>query len=146
MRLAPLILLLTASGMGAGCATAYYGVLQAFGKEKRDLLVSRVVGAKESQEDAQEQIQTTFEAFKGMTNFDGGDLEDAYNRFNSEYEDSVDAADGVSSRIRGIEKVAKDMFSEWESELGEFSNDEPCLLYTSPSPRDQRGTRMPSSA
>ena len=22
----------------------------------------------------------------------------------------------------------------------------PCLLYTSPSPRDQRGTRMPSSA
>ena len=24
--------------------------------------------------------------------------------------------------------------------------DEPCLLYTSPSPRDQRGSRMPSSA
>ena len=23
---------------------------------------------------------------------------------------------------------------------------EPCLLYTSPSPRDQRGSRMPSSA
>ena len=25
-------------------------------------------------------------------------------------------------------------------------NDDPCLLYTSPSPRDQRGSRMPSSA
>ena len=24
--------------------------------------------------------------------------------------------------------------------------DRPCLLYTSPSPRDQRGSRMPSSA
>ena len=31
----------------------------------------------------------------------------------------------------------------------DFSNtasDRPCLLYTSPSPRDQRGSRMPSSA
>ena len=26
------------------------------------------------------------------------------------------------------------------------SVDYPCLLYTSPSPRDQRGSRMPSSA
>ena len=26
------------------------------------------------------------------------------------------------------------------------SEDRPCLLYTSPSPRDQRGSRMPSSA
>ena len=25
-------------------------------------------------------------------------------------------------------------------------NNKPCLLYTSPSPRDQRGSRMPSSA
>ena len=27
-----------------------------------------------------------------------------------------------------------------------FYQDESCLLYTSPSPRDQRGSRMPSSA
>ena len=29
---------------------------------------------------------------------------------------------------------------------GKYRFDEPCLLYTSPSPRDQRGSRMPSSA
>ena len=29
---------------------------------------------------------------------------------------------------------------------GEYLNTETCLLYTSPSPRDQRGSRMPSSA
>ena len=28
----------------------------------------------------------------------------------------------------------------------EFATSSPCLLYTSPSPRDQRGSRMPSSA
>ena len=32
-------------------------------------------------------------------------------------------------------------------ELSEIDQkDRPCLLYTSPSPRDQRGSRMPSSA
>ena len=28
----------------------------------------------------------------------------------------------------------------------QYQNHNPCLLYTSPSPRDQRGSRMPSSA
>ena len=32
-------------------------------------------------------------------------------------------------------------------DLSDHINDlNPCLLYTSPSPRDQRGSRMPSSA
>ena len=41
-------------------------------------------------------------------------------------------------------------FFEKPQKLGLFSSKEPhaliCLLYTSPSPRDQRGSRMPSSA
>ena len=32
----------------------------------------------------------------------------------------------------------------FDLEPGQYS--QPCLLYTSPSPRDQRGSRMPSSA
>ena len=36
------------------------------------------------------------------------------------------------------QRVVKDnYYQKWEF---------PCLLYTSPSPRDQRGSRMPSSA
>ena len=37
--------------------------------------------------------------------------------------------------VEGLEETA----ATWPSAL-------PCLLYTSPSPRDQRGSRMPSSA
>ena len=51
-------------------------------------------------------------------------------------------------------------FNLWGHKLGEFKNDmkksfavqtdwmtsNPCLLYTSPSPRDKRQSRMPSSA
>ena len=46
--------------------------------------------------------------------------------------------DGVDASI--IEKeieIAKDQLR---------AEGKPCLLYTSPSPRDQRGSRMPSSA
>ena len=31
-------------------------------------------------------------------------------------------------------------------QIGEDQSSDTCLLYTSPSPRDQRGSRMPSSA
>ena len=42
---------------------------------------------------------------------------------------------------RFYEKVRED------AEIGHFFNSTiTCLLYTSPSPRDQRGSRMPSSA
>ena len=34
----------------------------------------------------------------------------------------------------------------FNSGAGKFTVSQPCLLYTSPSPRDQRGSRMPSSA
>ena len=39
---------------------------------------------------------------------------------------------------------AKGLFLESKEYLNDESNN--CLLYTSPSPRDQRGSRMPSSA
>ena len=42
----------------------------------------------------------------------------------------------------GIE-VSEIGFGAWTIALNWWGN---CLLYTSPSPRDQRGSRMPSSA
>jgi len=38
----------------------------------------------------------------------------------------------------------KELWRSWQAGYGADIND--CLLYTSPSPRDQRGSRMPSSA
>ena len=43
-------------------------------------------------------------------------------------------------------EVAKDGRIFFIELNGEFRVFLPCLLYTSPSPRDQRGSRMPSSA
>ena len=42
----------------------------------------------------------------------------------------------------------QEMYSEWsiDGNAMKFTPGKDCLLYTSPSPRDQRGSRMPSSA
>ena len=37
-------------------------------------------------------------------------------------------------------------FSSGDDVVNELKNDKPCLLYTSPSPRDRQKSRMPSSA
>ena len=72
----------------AGCKTAYYGTMEKMGIHKRDILVNRVEDAREEQQEAQEQFQTTLEAFQALTGFEGGELQDVYDRLNDEYEES----------------------------------------------------------
>ena len=48
-------------------------------------------------------------------------------------------------RIDKIQLLAQ-YFGITKAQLVEAPGQAPCLLYTSPSPRDQRGSRMPSSA
>lgn len=105
-----------------GCSTAYYGAMEKFGVYKRDILVSRVEAARNSQEDAKEQFNSALEQFASVVSYDGGNLEAQYNKLNDEYEDSEAAAEEIRDRIKSIEKVSKDLFKEWEKELDEYSN------------------------
>ncbi|MFY0676328.1 MAG: DUF2959 domain-containing protein [Neptuniibacter sp.] len=105
-----------------GCQTAYYSAMEQVGVHKRDILVDRVEEARESQADAQEQFKDALEQFKSVVAFDGGELDKIYNQLQAEYDDSVDAADDVSSRIRKVEQVSEDLFEEWEDELDQYTN------------------------
>lgn len=105
-----------------GCQSAYYAAWEKVGVEKRDILVDRVENAKESQEEAQEQFSSALEAFGAVVAFDGGELEDVYDRLNGQYEDSVAAADDVSARIDKVEGVAEALFDEWQEELEKYQN------------------------
>lgn len=106
----------------AACSSAYYETMETFGVEKRDILVDRVEEARDSQDEASEQFTSALEQFRATVNFDGGDLEKTYDRLNKEYERSVDRADAVRDRIDAVEKVAGDLFEEWEQELEEYSS------------------------
>ena len=105
-----------------GCQSAYYAAWEKVGVEKRDILVDRVENAKESQEDAQEEFSSALEAFSAVVAFEGGELEDVYNKLNSEYENSLSAANDVTDRIDKVESVAEALFVEWEDELEKYQN------------------------
>ena len=59
------------------------------------------------------------------------------------------AEDPSEAQSQTVDRAA--MVTAWNRRYGDWYKknnlkDCPCLLYTSPSPRDQRGSRMPSSA
>ena len=106
----------------AACSTVYYETMEQFGVHKRDILVDRVEEARDSQEAAKEQFSSALEQFTTLLNFDGGDLQAAYESLNSEFEESESRAEAVSDRIRAVENVSADLFSEWEDELELYTN------------------------
>lgn len=108
----------------SACSSTYYSAMEKVGFEKRDILVDRVEEARDAQEDAGEQFASALEQFRATVNFDGGDLEDIYDKLNAEYEDSVDEAENVSDRIDSVKSVSEDLFEEWQAELAEYSNAE----------------------
>lgn len=119
--MARLLLALLAISLG-GCESTYYDTMEKFGIHKREILIDRIEAAQTSQEKGQEQFRDALEQFQAIVNFDGGDLEVIYHQLNSEYEDSVDAADTIRDRIGGVESVAGALFSEWQKELDEYSS------------------------
>lgn len=116
------ICVLLSAFMLASCSTAYYSAMEKVGIHKRDIMVDRVVDAKESQEEAQQQFKSALEEMTALINFDGGDLEEQYNVIQEQYEDSKEVAALVSLRIEKIEDVSEALFEEWEEEIEEISS------------------------
>ena len=141
MRFGMLVCILLSS---VSCKTiydaAYYRTLEAFGQEKRDILVNRVDDARESQEDAKEQFSSALERFTVLMNFDGGDLEQVYDELNTEFERSESRAKRVRDRISEVQDVANALFDEWEEELDQYSD--PKLRRSSEQQLDDTRTRF----
>ncbi|MGB7995873.1 MAG: DUF2959 domain-containing protein [Photobacterium halotolerans] len=106
----------------SGCQSAYYSAMESVGVHKRDIMVDRVEDATEAQKDAQEQFTSALAALQSLTRFEGGTLEETYNRVNAQYEASADAAEKVSDRIAAIENVSQALFEEWQEELSLYSS------------------------
>lgn len=111
-----ILLMLTA------CATMYLEGLEKIGIPKRDVMVSRVEKARDTQEETKEQFKSALEQFTAATRFSGGDLEAIYKRLNDTYEVSVSKAEEVRSRIEDIESVSEALFTEWKQEITQYSS------------------------
>lgn len=106
----------------AGCSSAYYGTMEKLGVHKRDIMVDRVVAARDAQAEAKEQFLTAMEQFKGVVAFQGGDLEREYHKLDATLKDSEARAVEVRERIAAVEDVSEALFSEWEGELGQYAS------------------------
>ena len=106
----------------AGCQTTYYAVWEKMGKEKRHLLKDNVEKVREDQAEASEQFASVVERIKAMYGFDGGELEDVYEKLSEDYQACEERADAVRDRIDKVERIADDLFKEWESEIATIEN------------------------
>lgn len=104
------------------CNTVYYAAWEKLGYEKRDLLKSAVKKARGEQKEAGEQFQDALTQLKKLTNYNGGNLESAYNRFKGEYEDCEAQATDVRRQISEVDTVARDLFREWEKEIRQYES------------------------
>jgi hypothetical protein len=120
-RLLVLLLAAAVCGGAIGCRTAYYAAYEKIGVYKRDLLKKRVVEARDGQKEAQEQFKDALTRLKEITKFDGGQAERAYRALQGKYDDCAAQADVVRKRIREVETVAGDLFTEWDKEIGQIN-------------------------
>ncbi len=105
-----------------GCTSAYYKTMRTLGKEKRDILISRVRDAKKDQDQTKEKLKTTMESFQALTGFQGGSLEASYKRLNGDYESANDQAQKLHNKVESIDQVSKDLFTEWQGEISQMGN------------------------
>lgn len=106
----------------SGCTSAYYKTMRTLGKEKRDILVSRVKDAKKDQDQTKQKLKTTMESFQELTGFQGGSLETSYKRLNNDFESANDQAVKLHNKVESIDQVSNDLFREWQGEIAEISN------------------------
>ena len=122
MKMRLFILPVIILGLG-GCSTMYYGTMEKLGVHKRDIMVDRVKAARNTQNEAKQQFLTAMEQFKSLVNFQGGDLEKEYNKLNATLQKSESKAADVRDRISAVEDVFDALFSEWRSEIKQYSSD-----------------------
>ena len=120
IHFSPLLCLILFS---SGCQRAYYKTMETFGYHKRDILVERVEQSRDAQEQAKEQFKSALETFSEVVNYQGGELQEEYDRMKSELDKSEAKAAKVRERIDAVQEVAEALFSEWEKELDQYSNE-----------------------
>ncbi|MDY6953187.1 MAG: DUF2959 family protein [Thermodesulfobacteriota bacterium] len=121
-RLSMVWLLTLLLGIVFGCQTTYYAVWEKLGKEKRHLLKDNVEKARTEQEKASEEFKDALTRVKELYGFEGGELEDFYNRLRDDYASCEKRAEAVKGRIASVEQIASDLFKEWEREIEAMAN------------------------
>lgn len=108
----------------AGCGIIIDTTKHELGYERRTILVDNVKTARNDEDAAKQQFQTTLQEFQAVTHFNGGDLEAEYDKLNFQYQECETRAQDVRDQIARVERTAAKMFDEWNGELSQYSSDD----------------------
>ena len=107
-----------------GCRSMVYSAYEKVGIYKRDLLKKRVVSARDEEVGAQKEFKDALTRLKEMTGFEGGELEKRYRDLQSDYDDASSRVAAVHKRVKEVQTVAEDLFTEWDKENREIETPE----------------------
>ena len=116
--------LLLLAPLGLSCSDAYYSFWEGVGKEKRDLFRGHVEKVRDDQEEASEQFKDTLEKIKVVYQVEDSELETSFRKLESAYEEAESRASQVRDRIDKLNRIAEDLFTEWEGEIASMSSAE----------------------
>jgi len=122
VRLVRGIAALMALLMLSGCATVQYAGYEKLGIHKRDILVDRVEDARDAQQDTKEEFVSAYDNFRNLVGSEGGDLEKKYKKLSAELEAAESSTAEIDKRLKDVERVAADLFEEWNNELRQYTN------------------------
>lgn len=103
-------------------SSAKYSAYEMVGMEKRDIFKREVKNVQEEQEDTTKAFKDALTRLKDIYDFEGGDLEKQHNKFKSSYERANEESQELKARVAKVDKVAKDLFEEWQAELNEMKD------------------------
>lgn len=116
-------LLLSLAGSIAAAIGVSNSTLDRFWTEPRDLLVDRVVAARDAQHDAAEEFADALTEFKAVVDLPESGLEKRYRRLSSAFERSEEAAGDISRRVDRVVNASNRLLSEWKDELSDYHDE-----------------------
>ena len=106
-----------------GCRSIYYSTWEKMGRYKRDLLQAKVKDVRDGQKETSQKLKDALTRLQEFTGSSGGDLERTYRALQRDYDRSTEKAQSVRRRIQEMDRIANDLFKEWESEAKLISSD-----------------------
>jgi hypothetical protein len=105
------------------CRNVMYSAYEKVGVYKRDLLKKRVAAARDEEKGAQQEFKDALTSLKELVGFEGGELEKHYRQLQSDYDAAASRVAAVHKRVKDVETVAGDLFTEWEKENAQIETD-----------------------
>jgi len=99
-----------------------YAAWEKVGVHKRDILVDRIQDTAVVQEETKQEFKSAYEELASLINIDDKGLEAKYKQIADAYDRSEESSEDLKDHIASVDRVAKNLFQEWELELDQYSN------------------------